>query len=86
MELPLLTDQDLEPLPEPGVFNTSNQPGGLLCSTYKTIVAKNLKHMASKSLFGVKHRLKMRRYRFTSGAEVLLKVSLFTAIIVAVFS
>ncbi|NMH88496.1 hypothetical protein [Flavivirga algicola] len=85
MEL-LLTDQDLEPLPESNSFLEHTKPQGILNSNYKKLVKRNLNNITSQSLFGVKQRLKNSRYRFASGAETILKVSAFTTIIIAIFS
>lgn len=85
MEL-LLTEQDLEPLPEFNEFVQHVKPEGILNSNYKKLIRKNLNNRASQSLFGIKQRLKSRQYRFTSGAETLLKVSAFTTIIITIFS
>ena len=84
MEL-LLTEQDLEPLPEPKEFVQHVKPEGILNSNYKKLT-KNLSHMTSQSLFGIRQRLKSSQYRFTSGAETILKVSVFTTIIITIFS
>ncbi len=85
MEL-LLTDQDLEPLPEPNTFSQHAKPEGILNSNYKKLVKRNLSNITSQSLFGMKQRLKSSRYRFTSGAETILKVSAFATIIITIFS
>ncbi|TGV03168.1 hypothetical protein [Flavivirga rizhaonensis] len=85
MEL-LLTEQDLEPLPEPKEFVQHAKPEGILNSNYKKLVKKNLSNITSQSLFGVKQRLKSSRYRFTSGAETILVVSVYMAIIIVIFS
>ena len=85
MEL-LVTEQDLEPLPESNEVFQHVKPEGILNSNYKKLVRKNLNNMTSQSLFGIKQRLKSRQYGFTSGAETLLKVSAFTTIIIAIFS
>ncbi|GAA3609555.1 hypothetical protein Q4Q39_17065 [Flavivirga amylovorans] len=85
MEL-LLTEQDLEPLPEPKNFIAHTKPEGILNSNYKKLARKNLGHITSQSLFGIKQRLKYSKYRFTSATETLLKVSVFTGIIITIFS
>ncbi|WP_303317056.1 hypothetical protein Q4Q34_02840 [Flavivirga abyssicola] len=85
MEL-LLTEQDLEPLPEPKGYVQHAEPEGILNSNYKKLVTKNLSNITSQSLFGIKQRLKSSRCRFTSGAETILKVSAYTTIIIAIFA
>lgn len=85
MEL-VLTEQDLEPLPEPKELVQHVKPEGILNSNYKKLVTKNLSQITSQSLFGIKQRLKSSQYRFTSGAETILKVSVFATIIIAIFS
>ncbi|MDO5979869.1 hypothetical protein [Flavivirga spongiicola] len=85
MEL-LSTEQDLEPLPESNAYIQHVKPEGILNSNYKKLVRKNLKNITSQSLFGIKQRLKSSQCGFTSSAETLLKVSVFTTIIIAIFS
>ncbi|AUP78451.1 hypothetical protein [Flavivirga eckloniae] len=84
MEL-LSTDQDLEPLPESKVFEYI-KPEGILNSNYKKLVTKNLNQITSQTLFGIKQRLKNSQHKFTSGAETLLKVSVFATILITIFS
>lgn len=59
---------------------------GFLNSQYKTVVKDSLKDTSTKSIFGLRRRIKSNRYYLTSGAEVALKVSAFFAIILVIFS
>ncbi|WP_040281366.1 hypothetical protein [Psychroserpens damuponensis] len=80
MEL-VLASQKLEPSPKPRLETTFVRPQGLLNSNYKSIVNCNLQHTNSKSIFGIKQRLKGRQYQFTSSIETLLKLSVFAIVL-----
>ena len=85
MEL-ALTTEGLEPLHEPRVLENYIRPDGLLNSNYQSIVRKNFNNTTRHSVFGIRQRLKETQYKFTSGIEVLLKVSAFATFIIAFFS
>ena len=85
MEL-VLSTEDLEPLPKPRVIENYIKPEGLLNSNYQRIVRKNFSNTTSHSVFGIRQRLKKTQYKFTSGIEVLLKISAFATFIIAIFS
>ncbi len=85
MEL-VLTTEDLEPLPEPGRYKNHCKPEGILNSNYQSIVKKNFSTTVPYSVFGIRQRLKRTQYKFTSGIEVLLKVSTFATFMIAIFS
>ncbi len=85
MEL-ALTTEDLEPLPEPRVLESYIKPEGLLNSNYQSIVRKNFSNTSSRSVFGIRQRLKGTQHKLTSSIEVLLKVSAFATFIIAFFS
>ncbi|GEM_PF-3212482 len=83
MEL-VIEPQTLETEPEQKTEMTRSL--GFLNSQYKRIAKESLNKSSSKSVFGIRRLVKNRRYRFTSSAEVLLKVSTFFAIIVVIFA
>ena len=85
MEL-ILTTEDLELLPEPRVFTKLPRPEGILNSNYKSIAKQNLNNTNLQSIFGIRQRVKSRQYQFTSSISTVLKVSLFTVIILSIFS
>lgn len=62
------------PLPILHLGKGFNRPEGLLNSNYKSLVNYNFKHATSKSIFGIKQRIKGRRYQFASNLESLLKL------------
>ena len=68
MEL-VLTSEKLEPSPTPRLETEFVRPEGLLNSHYKSIVKCNLHNTNSKSIFGIKQRLKGRRYQITSNID-----------------
>lgn len=84
MEL-VLTTVDLEPLPKQEE-DLIMEPSGFLNSEYKSVVNESLNNVSSKSIFGIKQRIKNRQYQFTSAIETVLKVSTFMAIIMIIFS
>lgn len=84
MEL-VLTTVDLEPLPKQEE-DLIMEPSGFLNSEYKSVVNESLKNVSSKSIFGIKQRVKNRQYQFTSTIETVLKVSTFMGIIMIIFS
>ena len=80
MEL-VVTSQKLEPSPTPRLVTPFVRPEGLLNSNYKSVVNCNLNNTNSKSIFGIKQRLKGRQYQFTSSIETLLKLSVFVTVL-----
>ena len=84
MELALTID-DLEPLPKQNK-DLICEPLGFLNSQYKTVVKDSLKDTSTRSIFGLRRRIKSSRYYLTSGVEVALKVSAFFTIILLIFS
>lgn len=83
MEL-VFTVEDLEP--EPKVIETQIKPEGLLNSNYKKLVKKNFNNTSSKSIFGMRQRLKRSQYQLTSSIETILKVAAFAVIFIAIYS
>ncbi|TXG38684.1 hypothetical protein [Seonamhaeicola maritimus] len=69
----VLTEQDFE-------------PEGILNSSYKRLVKSNFYNKNSRSIFGIKQRIKSHRYQFTSGIATALKVCAFTTMLIVIFS
>jgi hypothetical protein len=84
MEL-VLTTEDLQSLPKQQE-DLIIEPSGFLNSEYKSVVNENLNNISAKSIFGIKQRIKSSQYQFTSSIETVLKVSVFTIIIMNIFS
>ncbi|MFT4610901.1 MAG: hypothetical protein ACJA1H_000334 [Glaciecola sp.] len=80
MEL-VITSQQLEPLPILRLETEFVRPEGLLNSNYQSVVNYNLHHTTSTSIFGIKQRLKGRRYQLTSNIDTLLKLSVFATVL-----
>ena len=80
MEL-VLSSQELEPSPTPRLETEFIRPEGLLNSNYKSVAKCNLHHTRSTSIFGIKQRVKSRRYQFTSSIDTLLKLSVFVIVL-----
>ena len=84
MEL-VLSATDLDPLPERKSVSNVIQPEGILNSNYKQVVKENFKSNSSQSIFGIRQRIKSRRYQFTPGIDVILKVSVFVIALAVIF-
>ena len=84
MEL-VLTTEDLGPLLKQEK-DLITEPSGFLNSEYKSAVNDSLNNISSKSIFGIRQRIKSSQYQLTSNIETIIKVSVFTIIILAVFS
>lgn len=80
-----LKSKQLTPLPIRRLGTGFIRPKGLLNSNYKSAVNYNLKHANSKSIFGIKQRVKGRRYQFTSSVETVLKLSFFATVLAFIF-
>ncbi len=76
MEL-VVTTQNIEPLPRKNkpAFKFKNE--GLLNSNYKQEINGNFFNHCPKSVFGIKQRVKGKRYQITSSIETILKLSVF---------
>ena len=79
MEL-TITTQDLDPLPEP-VKAYEYAPEGLLNSNYKTVVDDNFNTASTKTVFGVRQRLKFSRFFMVNYLDVILKLSVFATVL-----
>ncbi|GAA4963655.1 hypothetical protein [Algibacter aquimarinus] len=84
MELALKID-DLEPLPKQNK-DLICEPLGFLNSEYKSVVKDSLKSSSSKSIFGIKQRIKSRSYLTSCVAETTIKLSVFLTVILLIFN
>lgn len=80
----LVLNQKLETLPEPIAVShfTTN---GLLNSNYKSIVKNNYSKSTTKSVFGIRQRLKSSQLRMVNHTAIILKLSVFAIALVAIF-
>ena len=80
MEL-VITSQKLKPSHTSRLETEFIRPEGLLNSNYKSVINYNLHHTDSSSIFGIKQRIKSRRYHLTSSIDTVLKLSVFTIVL-----
>ena len=80
----LVVNQTLEFVPEPtAVSYLSNQ--GILNSNYKAVVKQNFSKSTTKSVFGIRQRLKSSQLKMVNHTAVILKLSVFAMVLVALF-
>ena len=80
----LVLNQELEIVPEPiEVSHFTTQ--GLLNSNYKSLVKDNFSQETSKSIFGIRQRLRSSQLNMVNHTATVLKVSIFTLILLAIF-
>ncbi|MEN8886805.1 MAG: hypothetical protein ABF246_10475 [Winogradskyella sp.] len=80
----LVVNQELEFVPEPiTVSNCENN--GLLNSTYKSVVKENFSKATTKTVFGIRQRLKSSQFNTVNHTAVILKLSVFAFVLVALF-
>ena len=80
----LVLNQKLETVPEPiAVSNITNN--GLLNSNYKSVVKHNFSKSTTKSIFGIRQRIKSSQFNMVNHASVILKISVFAMVLVALF-
>ncbi len=84
MEL-VLTTEDLEPLPKQQ-DDLITEPSGFLNSEYKSVVKHSLNNISSKSIFGIRQRIKSRSYITSCVAETTIKLSVFLTLIFLIFN
>ncbi|WP_400076845.1 hypothetical protein [Winogradskyella sp. R77965] len=80
----LVLKQELEFTPEPievSHFTTN----GLLNSNYKSVVKQNFSKSTTKSVFGIRQRLKSSQFNMVNHTAVILKLSVFAIALVALF-
>lgn len=79
-----VVNQNLELVTEPiGVSHFTTY--GLLNSNYKSVVKQNFKNLQSTSVFAKRQYLKAFQFNVVNHAAVILKLSVFAAILVALF-
>ncbi len=80
----LAVNQELEFLPEPiKASYFTNQ--GLLNSNYKSVVNQNFNKSTTKSVFGIRQRLKSSQLNMVNHTAVILRLSVFAMVLVALF-
>jgi len=80
----LVVNPTLEIVPEPiSVIHFTTQ--GLLNSNYKSLVKKNFSISTKKSVFGIRQRLKASQFNMVDHTAVILKLSVFAIVLVALF-
>ncbi|MBV7269218.1 hypothetical protein [Winogradskyella luteola] len=80
----LVLNQELETVPEPVVVShyTTN---GLLNSNYKSVVKENFSKSTTKSIFGIRQRLKSSQLNMVNHTSVILKLSVFAIALIVLF-
>lgn len=80
----LVLNQELEFVSEPSEVSyfTTN---GLLTSNYKSIVKQNFNNSSTKSVFGIRQRLKAFQFNMVNHTAVILKLSVFAIALIALF-
>lgn len=80
----LVLNQELEFVSEPSevTYVTTN---GLLTSNYKSIVKQNFNNSSTKSVFGIRQRLKAFQFNMVNHTAVILKLSVFAIALIALF-
>ena len=80
----LVVNQDLEFLPEP-IAIPSLRDQGLLNSSYQSVVKQNFSKSRSKSIFGIRQRIKSSQLNRVNHTAVILKLSVFAIALIAIF-
>ena len=80
----LIVNKTLEFVPKPIEVSHATY-SGILNSNYKAIVKHNFSKSTSKSIFGIRQRLKSAQFSVVNHTAVILKLSVFALILVAVF-
>lgn len=78
-----VTSQDLDPGPEPHAEHFAVE--SLSNSNYKKLVSETYKSSTSKSVFGVRQHLKIKRFNMVNYIDVALKLSIFITVITVMF-
>jgi hypothetical protein len=80
----LVINQSLEFVPEPTEVSKFTSKG-LLNSNYKSVVKHNFSQSTSKSIFGIRQRIKSSQLNMVNHTAVILKLSVFAIALVALF-
>ncbi|MEZ4797384.1 MAG: hypothetical protein R2785_09450 [Flavobacteriaceae bacterium] len=68
--------------PKPFVFKNE----GILTSSYKQEIQNNFFYSKPTSIFGIKQRIKSKQYQYSPSIDAILKLCIFTIVIVALLS
>ena len=80
----LVVNQTLEFVPEP--IEVSYSPNhGILNSNYKSVVKHNFSKSTTKSVFGIRQRLKSSQINKVNHTAIIIKLSAFAILLVAIF-
>jgi hypothetical protein len=80
----LVLNQELESVPEP-IAVSHYTTNGLLTSNYKSIVKYNFSKSTTKSVFGIRQRIKSSQLRKVDHVAAILKLSVFVIALIAIF-
>ena len=80
----LVLNQKLESVPEP-IAVSHYTTKGLLNSNYKSIVKHNFSKSTTKSVFGIRQRIKSSQLNMVNHVGIVLKISVFAIALVAIF-
>lgn len=80
----LVINHQLEFVPEPIEVNHFTTQG-LLNSNYKSVVKNSFRNSSSKSIFGIKQRLKASQFNMVNHTAAILKLSVFAIALIALF-
>jgi len=80
----LVINQELEFLSEP-IKTSYFTDQGLLNSNYKTVVNQNFSKSTTKSVFGIRQRLKSSQLDMVNHTAVILRLSVFAMFLIALF-
>ncbi|NRB84657.1 MAG: hypothetical protein HRU49_12960 [Winogradskyella sp.] len=80
----LVLNQTLESVPEP-IAVSHYTTNGLLNSNYKSIVKHNFSKSTTKSVFGIRQRIKSSQLNMVNHVGMVLKLSFFAIALVAIF-
>jgi hypothetical protein len=80
----LVLNQKLESVPEP-IAVSHYTTNGLLNSNYKSIVKHNFSKSTTKSVFGIRQRIKSSQLNMVNHVGIVLKISVFAIALVAIF-
>ena len=80
----LVINQELEFLSEP-IKTSYFTDQGLLNSNYKTVVNQNFSKSTTKSVFGIRQRLKSSQLDMVNHTAVILRLLVFAMFLIALF-
>ena len=80
----LVVNQELEFVPEPTEVSYSPN-NGILNSNYKSVVKQNFGKLTTKSVFGIRQRLKSSQLNKVNHTAIIIKLSAFAILLIAIF-